>query len=123
MGDRPTRSSRIGHRARGWPIGGKLCLKAKAVNGGGDQFLLIEGTEGDRHRGMLQKTGESELKHLTRWAAKEHEEELLWHTSTILERLVDERTQELNESTSMLRREVEVCKRAEAQAREAVVEN
>jgi len=85
--------------------------------------LIIEGTEGDRHRGMLQKAGESELKHLTRWAAKEHEEELLRHTGAILERLVDERTQELNESTSMLRREVEVRKRAEAQAREALVEN
>ena len=86
-------------------------------------LLLIAGTEGDRHRSLLQKAGESELKHLTRWVAKEHEGELLRHTGAILERLVDEQTLELNESTSMLRPEVEVRKRAEAQAREALVEN
>lgn len=102
---------------------GQIRIEAAAINVGDAHFLIIERADGHVQQDLLQKARESELRKLATLAAKEHEEELMRQTSQLLERLVEESTADLNKANEELRGEVEVRKRAEEQARQALVEN
>jgi len=105
------------------PQGGQLRLAAKAVNAGPAHFLLIEQTICDIQQRPLQEARKSELKQLATLATTENKEELLRQTGDLLERLVGESTSELNKTNNEQRTEIEVHKKAEEQAKQALNEN